>query len=212
MSLKTWVAESKANTYWKRSICYDGKPLLQCLAHLGLNDLGRSVEPHSQSLSQSLSQSQLPIQQLINPVLTFVKAFCLKGDNASLKSVIASRFDAATVSLAVKALWEFSGNDLSRLGLVYHSRRNTDKQQLFESVFADLINVFDTLDADHCLPDIYCEALDLLFLPPLELDPVSQLKTNTKALQSLCTSVDSLPPKVASEIITRSDRPTAEVA
>lgn len=24
--------------YWKRSICYDGKPLLQCLAHLGLND------------------------------------------------------------------------------------------------------------------------------------------------------------------------------
>ena len=89
-------------------------------------------------------------------------------------------------------MWDFSGNDLSRLGLVYHSRRNTDKQQLFESVFADLISVFDTLDADHCLPDIYCEALDLLFLSPLELDPVSkQLDTNTKVLQSLCSYVCS---------------------
>lgn len=55
----------------------------------------------------------------------------------------------------MKAMWDFSGNDLSRLGLVYHSHRNTDKQQLFESIFADLISVFDTLNADHCLPDIY---------------------------------------------------------
>ena len=87
------------------------------------------------------------------------------------------------VSSAVKALWDFSGHDLFRLGLMYHSRRNTDKQQLFESVFADLINIFDTLDADNSLPDIYCEAVDLLLLPTLELDPVSkQLETNTKVL------------------------------
>ena len=70
-------------------------------------------------------------------------------------SAIASRFDAGMVSSAIKAFWDFSSYDLSRLGLVYHSRRNVDKQQLFESVFADLVNVFD---ADDSLPHIYCEA------------------------------------------------------
>ena len=101
------------------------------------------------------------------------------------------------ISSAVRVLWDFSGHDLSRLGLVYHSRRNADKQQFFDSVFADLISVFDTLDADDSLPDIYCEALDLLSLPALELDPVSkQLETNTKVLQLLHTSVESLPSKV----------------
>ena len=58
---------------WKRSICFDGKPLLHCLAHLGLGDPGRPAEsPQSQSPA-------LPEQQLINPVLAFVKAFRLKG-------------------------------------------------------------------------------------------------------------------------------------
>ena len=115
---------------------------------------------------------------------------------ALIKSAVASRFEAV-VSSAVKALWDFSGQDLSRLGLVYHSRRNADKQQLFECVFADLISIFDTLDGDDSLHDMCCEARDLLALPSLELDPVSkQLEANTKVLQSLHTSEESLPSKV----------------
>jgi hypothetical protein len=56
--------------YWKRSISVvpDGKPLLQCLAHLGLNDLGRPAESLSQSLLQSLSPG-LSVQLVISPVL-----------------------------------------------------------------------------------------------------------------------------------------------
>ena len=185
---------------WKRSICYDGKPLLHCLSHLGLSDLGKPTE--SPFLSQSHVQAPAaPVQQLVSPVLAFVKAFRLKGDNENLKSALASRFDAGVVSSAVRALWDFSGSDLSRLGFVYHSRRNSDKQQLFESVFSDLIIAFDTLDGDDSLPDIYCESLDLLSLPALELDPVSkQLDANTKVLQSLRTSVESLPPKVVQSV------------
>ena len=56
------------------------------------------------------------------------------------------------LSSAIKALWDFSGPDLSRLGLTYQSRRNADKQQLFESIFADLVSTFETLDADDVLP------------------------------------------------------------
>ena len=181
---------------WKRSICLDGKPLLHCFVHLGLSDPGRPAEPPLQSQPPSL-----PDKQLINPVLAFVKAFRLKGDNTSLKSAIATRFDTGVLSSAIKALWDFSGPVLSRLGLTYQSRRNADKQQLFESVFADLVSAFETLDADDLLPDIYCEAIDLLSLPALELDPVSKrLETNTKVLQSLCTSVESLPPKLVKPV------------
>ena len=80
----------------------------------------------------------------------------------------------------------------------YESHRNADKQQLFESIFADLVSAFEALDVDDVLPDIYCEAIDLL---SLELDPVSKrLKTNTKVLQSLCNSVESLPPKLVKPI------------
>ena len=47
----------------------------------------------------------------------------------------------------------------------------------------------------------YREAIDLLSLPSLELDPVSKrFETNTKVLQSLCTSVESLPPKLVKPI------------
>ena len=57
------------------------------------------------------------------------------------------------------------------------------------------------MDADDVIPDIYCEAIDFLSLPSLELDPVSKrLETNTKVLQSLCTSVESLPLKLVKPI------------
>ena len=100
-------------------------------------------------------------------------------------------------------LFECSGISLVMIspGFVYRSRRSTDKQQLFDSVFFYLIYAFDTLDGDDSLPDIYCEALDLLSLPALELDPVSkQLEANTKALRSLCTSIETLPPKVVQSL------------
>ena len=69
----------------------------------------------------------------------------------------AARFDTGALSSDVKALWDFSGPDLSRLGLAHQSCRNTDKQQLFGSLFADLVSAFEVLDADDVIPDIYCE-------------------------------------------------------
>ena len=196
MNLKVWVVAEAKSKNWKRSICLDGKPLLHCLVHLGLSDPGGPAEQPLQP-----QPSSLPGMSLINPMLAFVKAFRLKGDNASLRSAVAARFDTGVPSSAIKALWDFSGPDLSRLGLAYQSRRNADKQQLFESLVADLVSVFEVLDADDVIPDIYCEAIDLLSLPSLELDLVSKrLETNTKVLQSLCTSVESLPSKLVKPI------------
>ena len=98
-----------------------------------------------------------------------------------MKVGVASKFNVGMVSSALKALWDHAGDDLSRLGLVYHNRRNADKYQLFECVFTDLVSAFETLDGEDTLPDIYCEANDLLSLPTLELDPVSkQLETTLR--------------------------------
>ena len=99
---------------------------MHCLVHLGLSDPGGPAEPPLQSQPSSLAD-----KSLINPVLAFVKAFHLKGDNTSLRSAIAARFDTGVPSSAIRALWDFSGPDLSRLGLAYQSHRNADKQQLW---------------------------------------------------------------------------------
>ena len=80
--------------------------MLHYLAHVGLNDPSKPLNHLSCHMSQAHALLE---QQLISPVLAFVKAFRLKGDNESLKSTIASRFDAGAVSSAVRTLWDFSG-------------------------------------------------------------------------------------------------------
>ena len=72
--------------------------MLHSLVHLGLSDSARPTDSQIHGLID---------KQLINPVLAFVKAFRLKGD----KSVISTRFDASMISLAIKAVWNFSGPD-----------------------------------------------------------------------------------------------------
>ena len=52
----------------------------------------------------------MPEQQLNSPVLA--SFICMKGDNKSCKSAIASQFDAVAVSSAVRALQDFSSADL----------------------------------------------------------------------------------------------------
>ena len=133
--------------------------------------------------------------------LAFAKAFRLRGDNARLKSSVASKFDSAMVSAALKVLWDFSRDDLTGLGCAYRNQRNPDKQQLLDTVISDLMIAFETLDLDEALPSIYFEAKDLPSLPTFELDPVSkQLEANTKELKSLRTSVKYLPSEMKKPI------------
>ncbi len=55
------------------------------------------------------------------------------------------------------------------------------------------------------LPAIYCEANDLLKLPPLALDPVpDQLRVNSDALSQVDTSVRELKDQLTSTIVSLS--------
>ena len=70
--------------------------------------------------------------------------------------------------------------------LPVHAKRDSNKHSQLSADLEDIIVAFDTLDSSDSIPLIYCEANDLLFLPPLCLDPTAdQVQQNTNILQSL---------------------------
>ena len=58
---------------------------------------------------------------MINPVLSFIKAFRLKGDNETLKGIAAERFSSAAVESAKAMLWNSCDSHLLNGGLEFHN-------------------------------------------------------------------------------------------
>ncbi len=131
--------------------------------------------------------------RLVNPVLAFVKAFRLKGDRSHLSSLLIVKFSVTQLVNALKDLWFHCHADLIRLDFAYVARRSSDPGQLFNTVLSDMLTAFDKLDIDKSLPEIFCEAVDLVSLPTLDPDPVSkQLELNTCAVKNLTDTVSCL--------------------
>ncbi len=100
---------------------------------------------------------------LVNAVLAFIKAFRLREDRDGLVQSVTERFDAGSLAEAKKLLWDKCKSELEGADLSFH------------------------------VPLMYCEANDLLKLPPLALDPVSeQLSENCKSLSKVDASVQEL--------------------
>ena len=63
----------------------------------------------------------------------------------------------------------------------------------------NILQAFQSLDSLNQVPSIYCEAVDLLQLPPLSLDPVAeQVKSNSLALKTLTSTIEDLSKKLTS--------------
>ena len=152
--------------------------------------------------SQSSDRENIPSPpqpMLVNSVLSFIKAFRLRSDKDSLKRVVADRFSSADVDGAKRAFWNFCHDELVAAKLPFHARRDSDKRSQLSADLEDIIVAFDTLDSTDSIPLIYCEANDLLFLPPLSLDPTAdQVQQNTNILQSLVSQVENLEKKLSS--------------
>ena len=77
--------------------------------------------------------------------------------------------------------------------LHFQARRDSDKRSQLTADIEDLVQAFDTLDSSDSIPSIYCEANDLLLMPPLSLDPTAeQVQQNTKALANLVSKIENL--------------------
>ena len=64
---------------------------------------------------------------IVDTVLSFVKAYRLKGDNNSLKIKVYERFSGASVSAAKKLLCDSCAQALRSLNVPYQQRRDSDK-------------------------------------------------------------------------------------
>ena len=136
---------------------------------------------------------------LVDPVLSFIKAFRLKGDNETLKNIVIERFSNAAVDSAKALLWENCDKCLLNAGLVFHNRRDSDRRSQLVANLNDLLQAFQCLDTTDQVPPIYCEAVDLLMLPPLALDPIAeQVKSNSLILKSLTSTIENLSQKLTS--------------
>ena len=118
-----------------------------------------------------------------------------------MKQSVCSSFDSSALSSAHRRLWDYCSKELEQLGLPYHARRGSDKRHLSDVLIADLLLAFDKLDLNDNLPPIYCEAVDLIMLPCLAVDPISErLEANTNCLHSVADKMNGLPPKVSDAV------------
>ena len=125
---------SNALGYQCLGVC-DGKDILISCGSTPFSVSGPPVDTttppstqHSNSCSQPLSTSadpKTPVggvagpylgesypNMLSNPVLAFIKAFCLKGDFDSIKRSVCEHFNRELVEGAKKALWNFCASTL----------------------------------------------------------------------------------------------------
>ena len=136
---------------------------------------------------------------LIDSTLAFIKAFRLKADVNSLRRTVSERFSSAAVDTAKGLLWDSCGQLLEEAGIPYQSRRDSDKRSQLSANLNDIIMAFNALDTNDLIPQIFCEASDLVKLPPISLDPVAeQVELNSKSLDALNSTVQGLSEKFTS--------------
>lgn len=74
-------------------------------------------------------------------------------------------------------LWNYKNytfNQSQSNRLYYHNWHDSDRRSQLEENFEDIIQALDCLDSQNLIPSVYCEATDLLNIPSLSLDPLSE--------------------------------------
>ena len=144
-------------------------------------------------MSSALSVKLLSVM-LCDPVLAFIKAFRLRGSSSNLKLAALSKFDSVVMCKAKKALWDSDCSSLLTVaGLSYQQRRGSEKRSQAAADLDDILVAFDKLDEIDKLPEIFCEAVDLVLLPPLVADSCTELvQRNSSVLEAIEHKLDSL--------------------
>jgi len=130
---------------------------------------------------------------LCEPILAFVKAFRLRGDANALKQAALGRFNSPMLAAAKKTLWDACTVDLSSLELPLIPRRSSEKRSQASADLEDILLAFNKLDEVDKIPQIYCEAAELVKLPPVVTDPISMLvSSNAACLNELDGKISQL--------------------
>lgn len=157
------------------------------------------------------------MSMLCEPVLAFVKAFRLRGDANALKQAALGRFNSPSLANAKKVLWEACSTDLSLLELPFTPRRSSEKRSQASADLEDILLAFDKLDDVDKIPLIFCEATDLVKLPPIAADPISEMVSGNAAslkelderISELQVALQKLASRFESNIPSRSSSPVS---
>ena len=136
---------------------------------------------------------------LIDPVLAFIKAYRLLGSTECLKSVATSKFDDVLMCKAKKSLWDAREDGLSAAGLVYQSRRGSERRTQASADLDDILTALHKLDeTENGIPDIFCEAADLVRIPPVVVDGCTELvQRNGLSLGNITSKLEALSSDIA---------------
>ena len=173
----------------------------------GLNTPSSQSEQHSSSTGGSPVTTR-PNPPLVDTVLSFIAAYRLKGDTDSLKNIVVERFSNDDVEVAKRLLWDSGGSYLLAKGLVFHARRDSDRQSQLVAHVEDILRAFDVLDSSDAIPTICCEASSLHRIPPLSLATGVQPGVSYAAAASSESPEASHPPSVVSRKCYVSQRPS----
>ena len=77
------------------------------------------------------------------------------------------KYIATVIRSAKVSLWENCNDNLIRLKLEMKVRRSSSSRPQELADLDDILEAFDVLDSDNCLPEIVCSAEDLLQMPQL---------------------------------------------
>ena len=136
---------------------------------------------------------------LIDPVLAFIKAYRLRGSTECLKSAATSKFDDVLMCKAKKSLWDAREDVLSAAGLAYQSRRGSERRTQASADLDDILTALDKLDeTENGIPDIFCEAADLVRIPPVVVDDCTELvQRNGLSLGNITSKLEALSSDIA---------------
>ena len=97
----------------------------------------------------------------------------------------------ALLAEAKRVLWDKCS--LSSLGHALTSRRTTEKRSQAAADLEDIITAFAKFDDNGSIPMIFCEASDLVLLPPIVTDPVCEMvHENSRSLRGLENEIKEL--------------------
>ncbi len=126
---------------------------------------------------------------LSSGVLAYIKAFRQRADSDSIRAHVLGKYNAASLRSAKDILWDGCTGDLARLKLEKKARRSSSTRSQELADLDDILEAFEALDCDNCLPEIVCSAEDLLIMP--QLLPLHSIEQVVEEVRSFREEVSS---------------------
>ena len=126
-------------------------------------------------------------------VLAYIKAFRQRPDIDSVRNHVLGKYSSSLNCSAKDVLWEGCSEDLGRLKLEKKTRCSSSTRSQELADLDDVLEAFNVLDDDNCLPEIVCSAEDLQMPQLLPLHGTEQVAEEIRSFREVvCSHLDNI--------------------